>query len=70
MTASKVINKPFYILLLLLYICLMIDDSLSLKYHITYISSRVLGNIGIISKLTHYLSIHELEQSYINLVWP
>ena len=48
----------------------MIDDSLSSKYHITYICSRVLGNIGIISKLTHYLSIHELEQSYINLVWP
>ena len=48
----------------------MIDDSLSLKYHITYISSRVLGNIGIISKLTRYLSIYELEQSYINLVWP
>ena len=48
--------------LLLPYICVMIDDSLSSKYHITYICSRVLGNIGIISKLTHYL--------YNNLVGP
>ena len=48
----------------------MIDESLSWKYHISYICSRVSRNIGIISKLRHYLSIHQLKQIYYNLIYP
>ena len=47
-----------------------IDESLSWKYHISYICSRVSRNIGIISKLRHYLSIHQLKQIYYNLIYP
>ena len=38
------------------YVGVTIDKSLSWKYHIFYICSRVSRNIGIISKLIHYLS--------------
>lgn len=44
--------------------------SLTWKYHISYICSRVSRNIGIISKLRHYLSIHQLKQIYYNLIYP
>ena len=47
----------------------MIDES-SWKYHISYICSRVSRNIGIISKLRHYLPIHQLKQIYYNLIYP
>ena len=52
------------------YLGVMIDESLSWKYHISYICSRVSRNIGIISKLRHYLSIHQLKQIYYNLIYP
>ena len=48
----------------------MIDDCVSWKYHITYICSQILRNIGIISKLRHYLSIKQLKQIYYNLIYP
>ena len=31
---------------------------------------RVSRNIGIVSKLRHYLSIHQLNQIYYNLIYP
>lgn len=52
------------------YLGAMIDKSLSWKYHISYICSRVSHNICIISKLRHYLSIHQLKQIYYNLIYP
>ena len=52
------------------YLGVMIDESLSWKYHISYICSRVSRNIGIISKLRHYLAIHQQKQIYYNLVYP
>ena len=52
------------------YLGVMIDESLSWKYHISYICSRVSRNIGIISKLRHYLPIHQLKQIYYNLIYP
>ena len=52
------------------YLGVMIDESLSWKYHISYICSRVSRNIGIISKLRHYLSIYQLKQIYYNLIYP
>ena len=52
------------------YLGVMIDDSLSWKYHISYTCSRISSNIGVISKLRHYLSIHQLKQLYYNLIYP
>ena len=52
------------------YLGVMIDDILSWKYHISYVCSRVSRNIGIISKIRHYLSIHQLKQIYYNLIYP
>ena len=52
------------------YLGVMIDESLTWKYHIFYICSRVSCNIGIVSKLRHYLSIHHLKQIYYNLIYP
>ena len=40
------------------YLGVMIDESVSWKYHISYICSRVSRNVGIISKLRHYLFIN------------
>ena len=39
----------------------VIDESLSWKYHISYTCSRISSNIGVISKLRHYLSIRQLK---------
>ena len=46
------------------YLGVMTDESLTWKYHISYICSRVSRNIGIVSKLRHYLSIHQFKQIY------
>ena len=48
----------------------MIDTSLSWKYHVSYICSQISRNIGILSKLRHYLSIKQLRQLYYNLIYP
>ena len=45
----------------------MTDESLSWKYHISYTCSRISSNVGVISKLRHYLSISQLKQLYYNL---
>ena len=50
------------------YLGVMIDDSW--KYLISYICSQISRNIGIISKLRHYLSIKQLKQIYYNLIYP
>ena len=52
------------------YLGVMIDDCVSWKYHVSYICSRLSRNIGIISKLRHYLSIKQLKQIYYNLIYP
>ena len=52
------------------YLGVMIDESLSWKYHISYTCSRISSNIGVISKLRHYLSIRRLKQVYYNLIYP
>ena len=54
----------------IIYLGVMIDESLTWKCHISYICSRVSRNIGIILKLRHYLSIHQLKQIYYNLIYP
>ena len=52
------------------YLGVMIDESLSWKYHISYTCSRISSNIGVISKLRHYLSIRQLKQLYYNSIYP
>ena len=52
------------------YLGIIIDDSISWKYHILYICSKISRNIGLISKLRHYLSIKQLRQIYFNLIDP
>ena len=42
----------------------------SQRNNITYICSSVSRNIGSISKLRHYLSIHQLKQIHYNLIYP
>ena len=48
----------------------MIDESLSWKYHISFVCSRISRNTGIISKLRYYLSAKQLTQIYYNLIYP
>ena len=48
----------------------LIDDTMSWKHHISYISSRISRNAGIISKLKHYLSVKQLKQVYYNILYP
>ena len=52
------------------YLRVMIDECVSWKYHISYICSQISRNIGIISKLRHYLSIKQLKQICYNLIYP
>ena len=52
------------------YLGVMIVESLSWKYRISYTCSRISSNIGVISKLRHYLSIRQLKQLYYNLIYP
>ena len=52
------------------YLGAMIDDCVSWKCHISYICSQISRNIGIISKLRHYLSLKQLKQIYYNLIYP
>ena len=52
------------------YLGVMIDESLSWKYHISFVCSRISRNTGIISKLRYYLSVKQLTQIYYNLIYP
>ena len=52
------------------YLGVMIDDSISWKYHISFVSSRISRNTGIISRLRYYLSLKQLKQLYYNLIYP
>ena len=52
------------------YLGVMIDDSVSWKCHIAFISSKISRNIGIFAKLCHFISLQQLEQLYYNLIYP
>jgi len=49
------------------YLGVMIDSSLTWKYHSCAKLSR---NTGVISKLRHYLSLKHRTQIYYNLIYP
>lgn len=52
------------------YLGVLIDDTISWKYHISFVCSRIARNIGIISKLRYYLTLKQLKQLYYNLIYP
>ena len=52
------------------YLGIMIDKSISWKYHIFYTCFSISSNVSVISKLSHYLSIRQLKQLYYNLIYP
>ena len=52
------------------YLGVLIEDSLSWKYHISFVCSRLSRNTGIIAKLRYYLSVKQLRQIYYNLIYP
>ena len=52
------------------YLGVMIDDSVSWKYHIAFIFSKISRNIGIFAKLHHFVSLQQLKQLYYNLIYP
>lgn len=52
------------------YLGVLIDDSLSCKFHISYICSCLSRNAGIFLKLRHYVSLAQLKLLYYSLVYP
>lgn len=52
------------------YLGVTIDDSMSWKYHMSYICVQISHNTWVISKLRHYLSIKKWKQLNYNLFFP
>ena len=52
------------------YLGVMLDETVSFKYHIAYVCSRMSRNLGIISKLRYYLTLSQLKQIYYSLIHP
>ena len=52
------------------YLGVLIDDTISWKYHISFIRSRLSRNTGIFLKLRHYIPLKQLRQLYYNLIYP
>ena len=48
------------------YLGAMIEESLSWKYHISFTCSRISSNVGVISKLRHYLTITQPIYPYLS----
>ena len=52
------------------YLGVSTDKTISWKYHISHIRSKISKNTGIFLKLRHYLSLKQLKQLYYNLMYP
>ena len=48
----------------------LLHEKLSWKHHIAYVCSRIARNIGIFTKLRHYMPLAQLKQLYYSLVHP
>ena len=48
----------------------MIDSALTWKYQILFVCAELSRNIGVISKLRHYLPLKQLAQIYCSLIYP
>ena len=52
------------------YLGIMLDNHLSWKSHITYISSKIKRSIGILAKARHYINMNILVNLYYSLIYP
>ena len=52
------------------YLGVMIDNHLSWKHHINYVALKISRNIGILSKLRHFVSPKTLFGIYNSLIFP
>ena len=52
------------------YLGVLIDNTISWKYHISHIRSKISKNTGIFLKLRHYPSLKQLKQLCYNLIYP
>ena len=52
------------------YLGVMIDSTLTWKYHISYRCARFSRNTEVISKSRHYLPLKHLRQIYKGLIYP
>ena len=52
------------------YLGVLIDETLSWKYHIVHLASKISKTIGIIARLRHFLPLATLHHIYISLIQP
>ena len=52
------------------YLGIMIDSHLNWKSWVNYISKKIKRNIGILSKLRHYVNLKTLTNLYYSLIYP
>lgn len=52
------------------YLGVIIDKNLTWKNHINIVCKKISKNIGILSKLRHYLDTDSLKQVYYSLIYP
>ena len=52
------------------YLGIMIDSHLNWKSQVNYISKKIKRNIGILSKLRHYVSLKTLANLFYSLIYP
>ena len=52
------------------YLGLLLDDTVSFKHHISYVTSRISRSNGIIAKLRHFLTLPQMRQIYYSIVYP
>ena len=52
------------------FLGVFIDENLSWKYHISFLSSRLSRSAGIFLKLRHYVSLTQMKTIYYSLVYP
>ena len=52
------------------YLGIMIDSRLNWKSQVNYISKEIKRNIGILSKLRHYVNLKTVTNLYYSLIYP
>ena len=52
------------------YLVVILNETVSFKYYIAYACLRTSRNLGIISKLKHFLTLSQLKQIYYSLIYP
>ena len=52
------------------YLGIMIDSHLNWKSQVSYISKEIKRNIGILSKIRHFVNLKTLSMLYYSLIYP